>query len=146
MIIGRIPVNDPAVILLVLKWIYRIQRRLSKLNNCWLILRIVPKGPKGADKCEKTSDFVVGAGADGNVGIIGTFTLMEAAKILPTWRQTRFRFVDVSTDEVYGLLGTASDHVLDLYEVYSLHQYGMPRALVEWPEQVPRAGRHDRGI
>ncbi len=43
--------------------------------------------------------------------IVGTYELLEAARFywsrLPTDRQTRFRFLHVSTDEVYGTLGAA---------------------------------------
>lgn len=42
--------------------------------------------------------------------IVGTYTLLEAARHycdgLPPWRRDQFRFVHVSTDEVYGSLGS----------------------------------------
>lgn len=44
-----------------------------------------------------------------NTNIVGTYSLLEAARSyydrLPPWRRRRFRFVHVSTDEVYGSLG-----------------------------------------
>lgn len=44
-----------------------------------------------------------------NTNIVGTYGLLEAARAyydrLPRWRRSRFRFVHVSTDEVYGSLG-----------------------------------------
>jgi len=45
-----------------------------------------------------------------DTNVIGTFTLLEAARVywsrLPTDRKDRFRFLHVSTDEVYGSLGS----------------------------------------
>lgn len=44
-----------------------------------------------------------------NTNIVGTCCLLEAARAyfdrLPPWRRIRFRFIHVSTDEVYGSLG-----------------------------------------
>lgn len=44
-----------------------------------------------------------------NTNVVGTFNLLEAARLywekLPADRQSRFRFLHVSTDEVYGSLG-----------------------------------------
>ncbi len=79
--------------------------------------------------------------------IIGTFTLLEAARAywdsLPADRKERFRFLHVSTDEVYGTLGeegyfteetpyqpnspysaskAASDHLVRAWH----HTYGFP--------------------
>jgi dTDP-glucose 4,6-dehydratase len=80
--------------------------------------------------------------------VVGTFTLLEAAlaywKTLPDVDQAGFRFLHVSTDEVFGSLGTndapfsettpyapnspysatkaASDHLVRAY----LHTYGLP--------------------
>ena len=79
--------------------------------------------------------------------IIGTFTLLEASrkywKELPDARKEAFRFLHVSTDEVYGSLGTtglfteetpyapnspysaskaSSDHLVRAYH----HTYGLP--------------------
>jgi dTDP-glucose 4,6-dehydratase len=80
--------------------------------------------------------------------VVGTFTLLEAAlaywKTLPDADQAAFRFLHVSTDEVFGSLGTndapfsettpyapnspysatkaASDHLVRAY----LHTYGLP--------------------
>ena len=79
--------------------------------------------------------------------IIGTFNLLEAArkywKELPTERKNAFRFLHVSTDEVYGSLGAtglfteetpyapnspysaskaSSDHLVRAYH----HTYGLP--------------------
>jgi dTDP-glucose 4,6-dehydratase len=80
--------------------------------------------------------------------VVGTFTLLEAAlaywKTLPDVDQAAFRFLHVSTDEVFGSLGTndapfsettpyapnspysankaASDHLVRAY----LHTYGLP--------------------
>lgn len=79
--------------------------------------------------------------------VFGTFNLLEAAKRywqeLPTYKRDRFRFVHVSTDEVYGSLGptgafsestpyapnspysaskAASDHFARAY----FHTYGLP--------------------
>ena len=79
--------------------------------------------------------------------IIGTFNLLEAArkywKELPTERKSAFRFLHVSTDEVYGSLGAtglfteetpyapnspysaskaSSDHLVRAYH----HTYGLP--------------------
>jgi dTDP-glucose 4,6-dehydratase len=49
-----------------------------------------------------SSDFI-------NTNIVGTHTLLDAAysywRTLPTGRRERFRFLHVSTDEVYGSLG-----------------------------------------
>ncbi|GAA4340616.1 dTDP-glucose 4,6-dehydratase [Pigmentiphaga soli] len=80
--------------------------------------------------------------------VVGTFTLLEAAKAyfvsLPAERREAFRFLHVSTDEVYGSLGPAdpaftettpyapnspysaskagSDHLVRAY----FHTYGLP--------------------
>jgi len=79
--------------------------------------------------------------------VVGTFTLLEAARRywmeLPTAERERFRFLHVSTDEVYGSLGptgafsettpysprspysaskAASDHLVRAY----YHTYGLP--------------------
>ncbi len=80
--------------------------------------------------------------------VVGTFTLLQAARMywneLPEEERARFRFVHVSTDEVYGTLGPAdpafsettayapnspyaaskagSDHLARAY----FHTYGMP--------------------
>jgi dTDP-glucose 4,6-dehydratase len=51
---------------------------------------------------------ITGSAAFINTNIVGTFALLEAAKAyydrLSSWRRERFRFVHVSTDEVYGSL------------------------------------------
>lgn len=48
-----------------------------------------------------------------DTNVIGTFTLLEAARgywsRLPTDRKDRFRFLHVSTDEVYGSLGSTGN-------------------------------------
>lgn len=50
-----------------------------------------------------------GPGAFVNTNIVGTYTLLEAARAycerLPLPRRKKFRFIHVSTDEVYGSLG-----------------------------------------
>jgi dTDP-glucose 4,6-dehydratase len=52
---------------------------------------------------------ITGAAAFIETNILGTFTLLEAARaywaILPAGEREAFRFVHVSTDEVYGSLG-----------------------------------------
>jgi dTDP-glucose 4,6-dehydratase len=52
---------------------------------------------------------ITGSAAFINTNIVGTYTLLEAAKKyydrLSPRRQSRFRFIHVSTDEVYGSLG-----------------------------------------
>lgn len=52
---------------------------------------------------------ITGSAAFINTNIVGTYTLLDAAKAyydrLPSWRRRRFRFIHVSTDEVYGSLG-----------------------------------------
>lgn len=52
---------------------------------------------------------ITGSAAFINTNVVGTYTLLEAAKAyydrLPPWRRERFRFIHVSTDEVYGSLG-----------------------------------------
>ena len=52
---------------------------------------------------------ITGAGDFIATNIVGTFTLLEAARAywsrLPLSRQRSFRFLHVSTDEVYGSLG-----------------------------------------
>jgi dTDP-glucose 4,6-dehydratase len=52
---------------------------------------------------------ITGAGDFIATNIVGTFTLLEAARAywsrLPLFRQRSFRFLHVSTDEVYGSLG-----------------------------------------
>lgn len=52
---------------------------------------------------------ITGAGEFINTNIVGTFALLEAARHywndLPAQRKTEFRFLHVSTDEVYGSLG-----------------------------------------
>jgi dTDP-glucose 4,6-dehydratase len=52
---------------------------------------------------------ITGSAAFINTNIVGTYTLLEAAKAyydrLSPWRRQRFRFIHVSTDEVYGSLG-----------------------------------------
>lgn len=52
---------------------------------------------------------ITGSAAFINTNIVGTYTLLEAARAyydkLPAARQRSFRFVHVSTDEVYGSLG-----------------------------------------
>src|SRR5205823_13442520 len=82
-----------------------------------------------------------------HTNIVGTFTLLEAARLfcrtLDTAARRRFRFVHVSTDEVYGTLGptglfheetpyapnspyaaskAAADHLVRSY----FHTYGLP--------------------
>jgi len=53
---------------------------------------------------------ITGSGAFVQTNIVGTFTLLEAARGywsgLPARRREAFRFLHVSTDEVYGSLGT----------------------------------------
>jgi dTDP-glucose 4,6-dehydratase len=52
---------------------------------------------------------ITGSGAFVQTNIVGTFTLLEAARAywqgLPSEREASFRFLNVSTDEVYGSLG-----------------------------------------
>ena len=52
---------------------------------------------------------ITGAGDFVQTNVVGTFTLLEAARSfwqgLPTGEQDDFRFLQVSTDEVYGSLG-----------------------------------------
>jgi dTDP-glucose 4,6-dehydratase len=52
---------------------------------------------------------ITGSAAFINTNIVGTYTLLEAAKNyydrLSRWQRRRFRFIHVSTDEVYGSLG-----------------------------------------
>jgi dTDP-glucose 4,6-dehydratase len=52
---------------------------------------------------------IIGAWAFIQNNIVGTFALLEAARqywdALPNKRKSRFRFLHVSTDEVYGSLG-----------------------------------------
>ncbi len=52
---------------------------------------------------------ITGAGDFVQTNVIGTFTMLEAARHywteLPSEEKTRFRFLHVSTDEVYGSLG-----------------------------------------
>jgi dTDP-glucose 4,6-dehydratase len=52
---------------------------------------------------------IAGSAAFINTNIVGTYTLLEAAKKyyerLSRWQRSRFRFIHVSTDEVYGSLG-----------------------------------------
>ncbi|UPK29772.1 dTDP-glucose 4,6-dehydratase [Bradyrhizobium sp. 195] len=52
---------------------------------------------------------ITGSATFVNTNIVGTYTLLEAARRyydgLPSQRQRQFRFVHVSTDEVYGSLG-----------------------------------------
>tara|TARA_R110002020_G_scaffold37886_23_gene114425 strand:+ start:4911 stop:5999 length:1089 start_codon:yes stop_codon:yes gene_type:complete len=54
---------------------------------------------------------ITGAGDFIATNVLGTFTLLEAARAywggLPTERRERFRFLHVSTDEVYGSLGAS---------------------------------------
>ena len=53
---------------------------------------------------------ITGSGAFVQTNIVGTFTLLEAARAywqgLPSEREASFRFLNVSTDEVYGSLGS----------------------------------------
>ncbi len=91
---------------------------------------------------------IVGPAAFVETNITGTFTLLEAAlqhwRSLPVPRGSSFRFLHVSTDEVYGSLGpdepafheetpyrpnspysaskAASDHLVRAY----FHTYGLP--------------------
>ena len=91
---------------------------------------------------------ILGPGEFVQTNIVGTFTLLEAAKAywksLPEADQARFRFLHVSTDEVYGSLEAddpqfsettpyapnspyaaskaASDHLVRAYH----HTYGLP--------------------
>ncbi len=91
---------------------------------------------------------ITGPGAFIETNIVGTFTLLEAVRaFLPTLApadRERFRFLHVSTDEVYGTLGpadppfheetpyapnspyaaskAASDHLVRAY----VHTYGLP--------------------
>lgn len=90
---------------------------------------------------------ITGAGAFIETNIIGTFRLLEAARAywenLPAARRAAFRFLHVSTDEVYGSLGpeglfsettpydprspysaskAASDHLAQAW----WHTYGLP--------------------
>jgi len=90
---------------------------------------------------------ITGAGEFISTNIIGTFTLLQAARgyweKLPADRRATFRFLHVSTDEVYGSLGddglftettpydprspysaskAASDHLVSAWG----HTYGLP--------------------
>mgnify|MGYP003386121402 FL=1 len=90
---------------------------------------------------------ITGAGAFIETNILGSFRLLEAARFywdsLPQQRRTQFRFLHVSTDEVYGSLGetglftettpydprspysaskAASDHLAQAW----WHTYGLP--------------------
>ncbi|MDX2235631.1 MAG: dTDP-glucose 4,6-dehydratase [Hyphomonadaceae bacterium] len=90
---------------------------------------------------------ITGAGAFIETNIVGTFRLLEAARgyweKLPAERRETFRFLHVSTDEVYGSLGddglftedtpydprspysaskAASDHLVQAWG----HTYGLP--------------------
>ena len=91
---------------------------------------------------------ILGPGEFINTNINGTFSLLEAARAywsgLPEGERAAFRFLHVSTDEVYGTLGTddapfsettpyapnspysaskaASDHLVRAYH----HTYGLP--------------------
>jgi dTDP-glucose 4,6-dehydratase len=91
---------------------------------------------------------IVGPGAFIQTNVIGTFSLLQAARSyfteLTMEEQKRFRFLHVSTDEVYGTLGpddpafsettpyapnspyaaskAASDHLVRAY----FHTYGLP--------------------
>lgn len=90
---------------------------------------------------------ITGAGVFIETNIVGTFRLLQAARgyweALPTARKDAFRFLHVSTDEVYGSLGddglfrestpydprspysaskAASDHLASAWH----HTYGLP--------------------
>ncbi len=91
---------------------------------------------------------ILGPGEFVQTNVVGTFNLLEAARIywsaLPRAERIRFRFLHVSTDEVYGSLGpkdpafsettayapnspyaaskAASDHLVRAYH----HTYGLP--------------------
>jgi dTDP-glucose 4,6-dehydratase len=60
---------------------------------------------------------ITGAGEFVNTNVVGTFTLLEAARnywmSLPAEDGSRFRFVHVSTDEVYGSLARDDDLFLE---------------------------------
>jgi dTDP-glucose 4,6-dehydratase len=78
---------------------------------------------------------ISGPAAFVHTNVIGTFALLEETRAywssLPAPERKRFRFLHVSTDEVYGALGptdpaaaskAASDHLVRAYH----HTYGLP--------------------
>jgi dTDP-glucose 4,6-dehydratase len=78
--------------------------------------------------------------------VVGTFTLLEAAraywKALPTERRERFRFLHVSTDEVYGSLGPTGFFT----ETTSYHPNSPYSASKAASDHFARAWRHTFGL
>jgi dTDP-glucose 4,6-dehydratase len=112
-----------------------------------LIAEFRPQGIMNLAAESHVDRSIDGPGAFLQTNVIGTFTLLEAAKAywktLPPAGQKAFRFLHVSTDEVYGSLGPtglfAEDHPYQPNSPYSAskassdhlvrawgHTYGLP--------------------
>jgi dTDP-glucose 4,6-dehydratase len=83
---------------------------------------------------------ITGAGAFVQTNIMGTYTLLEAARSywsqLDTVRREKFRFLHVSTDEVYGSLGPEGlfreDTPYDPSSPYSASKAASDHLVIAW--------------
>ncbi|MGF1461778.1 MAG: dTDP-glucose 4,6-dehydratase [Maricaulaceae bacterium] len=83
---------------------------------------------------------ITGAGAFIQTNVVGTFTLLEAARAywsgLETARHQAFRFLHISTDEVYGSLGAQGlfreDTAYDPSSPYSASKAGSDHLVQAW--------------
>ena len=91
-----------------------------------------------------------GAGAFIQTNVVGTFTLLEAARAywrgLPARRATAFRFLHVSTDEVYGSLGAdgavhRDDRPTTRNSPYSASKAASDHLVRAWHRHLRPAGR-----
>ena len=83
---------------------------------------------------------ITGAGAFVETNVVGTYTLLEAARrywnALPDARRSAFRFLHVSTDEVYGSLGAEGlfreDTAYDPSSPYSASKAASDHLVIAW--------------
>jgi dTDP-glucose 4,6-dehydratase len=83
---------------------------------------------------------IAGAAAFVQTNLVGTYTLLEAARhywqSLPSARKSGFRFLHVSTDEVYGSLGETGlfreDTPYDPSSPYSASKAGSDHLVIAW--------------
>lgn len=83
---------------------------------------------------------ITGAGAFVETNVVGTYVLLESARRywndLPAERKTTFRFLHVSTDEVYGSLGADGlfheDTAYDPSSPYSASKAASDHLVVAW--------------
>jgi dTDP-glucose 4,6-dehydratase len=77
--------------------------------RCWRCSSSINRAPWCTSRPKAVDRSILGPGEFINTNINGTFSLLEAARAywsaLPDDEKAAFRFLHVSTDEVYGTLG-----------------------------------------